>query len=118
MFFFFSSRRRHTRLQGDWSSDVCSSDLTLRFYLEAYGERPGTRLLARALDQGGHEVWHDTLALAGTEALAMGLAGVPPGGGPGGGGPNGKGNPRNPPPLLISYPAFSFKKKKTTNEDV
>src|ERR1039457_3160215 len=27
MFFFFSSRRRHTRLQGDWSSDVCSSDL-------------------------------------------------------------------------------------------
>src|ERR1022692_194059 len=23
--FFFSSRRRHTRLQGDWSSDVCSS---------------------------------------------------------------------------------------------
>src|SRR5688500_20276357 len=27
--FFFSSRRRHTRLQGDWSSDVCSSDLEL-----------------------------------------------------------------------------------------
>ena len=27
--FFFSSRRRHTRLQGDWSSDVCSSDLLL-----------------------------------------------------------------------------------------
>src|SRR5256885_13144144 len=27
--FFFSSRRRHTRLQGDWSSDVCSSDLTV-----------------------------------------------------------------------------------------
>src|SRR2546426_11936569 len=25
--FFFSSRRRHTRLQGDWSSDVCSSEL-------------------------------------------------------------------------------------------
>src|SRR5256885_5139603 len=28
-FFFFSSRRRHTRLQGDWSSDVCSSDLIM-----------------------------------------------------------------------------------------
>src|SRR5256885_12052600 len=28
--FFFSSRRRHTRLQGDWSSDVCSSDLVER----------------------------------------------------------------------------------------
>ena len=27
-FFFFSSRRRHTRLVRDWSSDVCSSDLT------------------------------------------------------------------------------------------
>src|SRR5207248_1434528 len=27
MFFFFSSRRRHTRSYGDWSSDVCSSDL-------------------------------------------------------------------------------------------
>src|SRR5437762_6993297 len=27
MFFFFSSRRRHTRYIGDWSSDVCSSDL-------------------------------------------------------------------------------------------
>src|SRR5207248_8137080 len=29
-FFFFSSRRRHTRSYGDWSSDVCSSDLPAR----------------------------------------------------------------------------------------
>src|SRR5436189_3661177 len=28
-FFFFSSRRRHTRYIGDWSSDVCSSDLAI-----------------------------------------------------------------------------------------
>src|SRR5690606_39545225 len=28
-FFFFSSRRRHTRFSRDWSSDVCSSDLNL-----------------------------------------------------------------------------------------
>src|SRR6266487_5890199 len=28
--FFFSSRRRHTRWTGDWSSDVCSSDLERR----------------------------------------------------------------------------------------
>src|SRR5262245_31655764 len=28
IFFFFSSRRRHTRCLSDWSSDVCSSDLT------------------------------------------------------------------------------------------
>src|SRR5436305_14252670 len=27
LFFFFSSRRRHTRCGRDWSSDVCSSDL-------------------------------------------------------------------------------------------
>src|SRR5437762_10476573 len=30
-FFFFSSRRRHTRYIGDWSSDVCSSDLEALF---------------------------------------------------------------------------------------
>src|SRR2546430_6686069 len=29
MFFFFSSRRRHTRFDCDWSSDVCSSDLAV-----------------------------------------------------------------------------------------
>src|SRR5207237_8808116 len=28
MYFFFSSRRRHTRFKCDWSSDVCSSDLS------------------------------------------------------------------------------------------
>src|SRR2546430_17138876 len=30
LFFFFSSRRRHTRFDCDWSSDVCSSDLLRR----------------------------------------------------------------------------------------
>src|SRR5690606_39985627 len=29
-YFFFSSRRRHTRFSRDWSSDVCSSDLKLQ----------------------------------------------------------------------------------------
>src|SRR5690348_13147784 len=38
MLFFFSSRRRHTRWTGDWSSDVCSSDLTAALSLAA-GER-------------------------------------------------------------------------------
>src|SRR5437762_10300492 len=32
--FFFSSRRRHTRYIGDWSSDVCSSDLFTRLTCE------------------------------------------------------------------------------------
>src|SRR2546430_9511691 len=35
--FFFSSRRRHTRFDCDWSSDVCSSDLT---YLSSIGVKP------------------------------------------------------------------------------
>src|SRR3990167_11276209 len=30
--FFFSSRRRHTRFDCDWSSDVCSSDLVLAVF--------------------------------------------------------------------------------------
>src|SRR5215208_7400996 len=35
-FFFFSSRRRHTRWPRDWSSDVCSSDLdSLGFFYSA-----------------------------------------------------------------------------------
>src|SRR5437762_3513786 len=36
--FFFSSRRRHTRYIGDWSSDVCSSDLSVATI--AHQERP------------------------------------------------------------------------------
>src|SRR2546430_9862241 len=34
VFFFFSSRRRHTRFDCDWSSDVCSSDLSAAFHAE------------------------------------------------------------------------------------
>src|SRR5699024_11399740 len=34
-FFFFSSRRRHTRSKRDWSSDVCSSDLSFTDTLSA-----------------------------------------------------------------------------------
>src|SRR2546430_4257479 len=41
LFFFFSSRRRHTRFDCDWSSDVCSSDLV----------RGGARLIATNPDR-------------------------------------------------------------------
>src|SRR2546429_1516239 len=34
-FFFFSSRRRHTRCSRDWSSDVCSSDLSYARFPDA-----------------------------------------------------------------------------------
>src|SRR5262249_56903771 len=36
--FFFSSRRRHTRLVSDWSSDVCSSDLGNLGNVSAFGK--------------------------------------------------------------------------------
>src|SRR3989440_4134518 len=52
--FFFSSRRRHTRSDRDWSSDVCSSDLISRLrralvsgeFFDVLGARP---VLGRAL---------------------------------------------------------------------
>src|SRR5256886_8092396 len=40
--FFFSSRRRHTRFDCDWSSDVCSSDLIAD--VTAAGEGEGARI--------------------------------------------------------------------------
>src|SRR6267378_7604437 len=50
IFFFFSSRRRHTRSLRDWSSDVCSSDLDERAddLLDEEGIATGT-----GLDPGG-----------------------------------------------------------------
>src|SRR5215469_14258392 len=39
LFFFFSSRRRHTRSLRDWSSDVCSSDLAAQGHLYATAMR-------------------------------------------------------------------------------
>src|SRR2546430_12750708 len=48
-FFFFSSRRRHTRFDCDWSSDVCSSDLGMtcancaRAIERGVGKLPGVR---------------------------------------------------------------------------
>src|SRR5215217_8775074 len=43
-FFFFSSRRRHTRYWRDWSSDVCSSDLKMRLFSEVV-EPDGTAVI-------------------------------------------------------------------------
>src|SRR5437870_12355316 len=53
---FFSSRERHTRWPRDWSSDVCSSDLTLgELMLEKLGERMSALAaleVAATLDRG------------------------------------------------------------------
>src|SRR6266571_7743758 len=52
-FFFFSSRRRHTRLTCDWSSDVCSSDLEAARDVGAKG----------LIVHGGHVGRNDDLAV-------------------------------------------------------
>src|SRR5690606_40277179 len=46
--FFFSSRRRHTRFSRDWSSDVCSSDLSRQNEVAAISR--GMKALARELE--------------------------------------------------------------------
>src|SRR2546429_2379911 len=48
LFFFFSSRRRHTRCSRDWSSDVCSSDLS---FAEDAFEKLGATLDLRHADE-------------------------------------------------------------------
>src|SRR5207248_7796844 len=57
--FFFSSRRRHTRSYGDWSSDVCSSDLIQRRteqVIRDFDVRPPNPMLpARALSGGNQQ---------------------------------------------------------------
>src|SRR5256885_8542682 len=72
-FFFFSSRRRHTRLQGDWSSDVCSSDLGRRVQ-----RRPAqARLLLGGKRDAGVFVLAGAHVLAGEDvALADPLEGI------------------------------------------
>src|SRR5699024_11736084 len=50
VFFFFSSRRRHTRSKRDWSSDVCSSDLGHCFADRSGLEAVTMRAVAAELD--------------------------------------------------------------------
>src|SRR5256885_2752524 len=66
--FFFSSRRRHTRLQGDWSSDVCSSDLQHRVPAPGAAQRelaaaaaPAAHLRGQQRSHG-HDAWADARA--------------------------------------------------------
>src|SRR2546430_15441584 len=48
--FFFSSRRRHTRFDCDWSSDVCSSDLVERDFGDDLGADVHGVVVASDLD--------------------------------------------------------------------
>src|SRR2546426_12063995 len=72
-FFFFSSRRRHTRLQGDWSSDVCSSDLK-RYVRRQHGSVTSTARTRRAHagcdnNSGNHTSQNDSASTAETVGL-------------------------------------------------
>src|SRR5439155_12508975 len=51
VYFFFSSRRRHTRWPRDWSSDVCSSDL-VRAHVRGEGRRHASEGHARREHRG------------------------------------------------------------------
>src|SRR5690606_40282231 len=67
-YFFFSSRRRHTRFSRDWSSDVCSSDLQLRGWA-------ATKADSAAVFGKGPEGWTSlTWAKYWTQAQAVGRA--------------------------------------------
>src|SRR5699024_5741306 len=74
VFFFFSSRRRHTRSKRDWSSDVCSSDLPpddvrdwrvhdvdridyIAGHLQAALDATGQDGQARGMDLRGFFIW-------------------------------------------------------------
>src|SRR2546426_9054083 len=72
--FFFSSRRRHTRLQGDWSSDVCSSDLSHAAAIAALNDQ-----LAALLDRAGpYDLVYERYSLWSLAAMEhAATAGVP-----------------------------------------
>src|SRR5690349_24584087 len=66
IFFFFSSRRRHTRSLRDWSSDVCSSDLYEILIIDDNDD--AARSLATMLELLGHQT---KVANTGTEGVRL-----------------------------------------------
>src|SRR2546429_1644903 len=70
LFFFFSSRRRHTRCSRDWSSDVCSSDLTMERFFRSHPEWRDTA----ALPAGFHWKWYYAFQQLGDESVASQFA--------------------------------------------
>src|SRR5260370_25645674 len=63
IFFFFSSRRRHTRFKCDWSSDVCSSDLVDAKRGQAF-TRASREITIAAKEGGGNNDGNFRLRLA------------------------------------------------------
>src|SRR3712207_7631704 len=86
-FFFFSSRRRHTRYWRDWSSDVCSSDLRTRLRDRAHvlwlwvALDPLTKLipvlqLGARTQPAAHTVVHELRQRLASDCLQIGRAHV------------------------------------------
>src|SRR2546426_4567349 len=97
VFFFFSSRRRHTRLQGDWSSDVCSSDLVVATI--PIGQAPQAVIyVPDAVPTGAGTAGLQPLGVAGSAAQDR------------------KSTRLNSSHLVISYAVFCLKKKKKSTE--
>src|SRR5215813_14829827 len=75
LFFFFSSRRRHTRCGRDWSSDVCSSDLEL---IALAKQKPGQLNFASSgVGSGTHLNAEQFRFAAGIDAVHVPYKGVP-----------------------------------------
>src|SRR5256885_4634372 len=89
VFFFFSSRRRHTRLQGDWSSDVCSSDLPT----------PSSSTVCPGLTWPLRTPWSSASGIEAAEVLPCWSK-------------IGRAQRLNSSHLVISYAVFCLKKKK------
>src|SRR5688500_19533420 len=100
--FFFSSRRRHTRLQGDWSSDVCSSDLDDRPPRLDLRQEARERLPAR------HAVPAPADAAARSATSSCNRSAIA----------DRKSTRLNSSHLVISYAVFCLKKKKAKRRTV
>src|SRR3712207_7616996 len=74
-FFFFSSRRRHTRYWRDWSSDVCSSDLSKPFRFAAETSKEVFDVL-RELTAIRHDAMYMRLVRQ-PDGVAIGRAAMP-----------------------------------------
>src|SRR5438034_7372544 len=106
VFFFFSSRRRHTRSLCDWSSDVCSSDLESSATVE-YGDRrlesvEVSGLSAQWVEVNGGDV-HPGRTFTRLEDLANDAVAVI----------DRKSTRLNSSHTVISYAVFCLKKKNT-----
>src|SRR5437762_1168884 len=86
VFFFLSSRRRHTRYIGDWSSDVCSSDLQVVRLHEGIAQDPVGQVARRRVGgrrHGNSELLGSGKTMVAQAAKLVGIIIVPNGHGGG-----------------------------------